>query len=590
MDGQLILDRYRPLRELGRGGYGSVVLAWDTRMQRRVAIKRLPLPLDASGRPEESVGLTEARTAALLNHPDIVTVFDFDTDSDEAFLVMEHVDGTSLSEVLSSIDGPLTLDEAAAVVEAVADAVSHAHDNGVLHLDIKPENVLVTRQGRVKVADFGVATLSSAGGHGPAYGGTPGHMPPEQLEGRQVSARTDEWAFAVLVYELLTGENPFAFAGADARAVAALEPPPPSEREPGLPEDLDHIILTALSIQPRERYPDVRTFADALAEHLGDAPSGRASLSELLTDFAQDEPDDEDDWESIGLWDRLGGRLGSLLLRATAAVESGWLAWAGLSPLSLERPALAAATALIGAAGALAPSLGIGLGLGCLVAGVAANGAWLAAILLALGGGAWWWWLARRSPGSAVLPLAAPVLSSVRLGLAQPLLAGFALRPLPAAAAALLGGVLTLIASAATLGSPPYVWVAPRIALAPWESGAAEAALQALFSSPATYVALAAWPAAAAVMSLGCSRATRIGAALGAVAGGAVLAGGYWLADKSLQWLGLAGTEPMWIGTSLAWSLGASLILVLVTVAVGPPLRGETDDLPEPEFSDREPA
>ncbi len=184
MEGLLILDRYRPLAELGEGGFGTVTLAWDTRMQRRVAIKRLPLPLDSRGRPHQPPGLAEARTAAMLNHPAIVTVFDFDTDADEAFLVMEHVDGANLADLIDD-GGPLTLDEVAAVVEAVSHALAFAHDNGVLHLDIKPENVLVTRDGRVKVADFGIAELSSLSGHGAAWGGTPGYMPLEQLRGRQ---------------------------------------------------------------------------------------------------------------------------------------------------------------------------------------------------------------------------------------------------------------------------------------------------------------------------------------------------------------------------------------------------------------------
>ena len=163
METQLILDRYRPLEELGEGGYGSVVSAWDTRMQRRVAIKRLPLPLDPTGRPLKRAGLAEARTGAMLNHPAIVTVYDFDTDEDEAFLIMELIDGASLEEILAELAGPLNLDEAAAVLGPVFDAVEFAHANGVLHLDLKPANVLVDRDGRVKVADFGVSDALVAG-------------------------------------------------------------------------------------------------------------------------------------------------------------------------------------------------------------------------------------------------------------------------------------------------------------------------------------------------------------------------------------------------------------------------------------------
>ncbi|HSK48720.1 MAG TPA: serine/threonine-protein kinase, partial [Coriobacteriia bacterium] len=227
MEQQLILDRYRPLEELGEGAFGSVVLAWDTRMQRRVAIKRLPLPLDSRGRPHQPPGLAEARTAAMLNHPNIVTVFDFDADADEAFLVMEHVDGASLGDLLDDVGGPLTVDEAATLLSDVSSAIEFAHENGVLHLDIKPENVLVTRDGRAKVADFGIAELSSLAGHEAAFGGTPGYMPLEQLAGEAVTERTDEWALAVLAYEALTAENPFAEdgVGASAARLEAFEPP-----------------------------------------------------------------------------------------------------------------------------------------------------------------------------------------------------------------------------------------------------------------------------------------------------------------------------------------------------------------------------
>ncbi len=250
---QLILDRYRPLAELGEGGYATVVLAWDTRMQRRVAIKRLPLPLDARGGVlHNPPGLAEARTAALLNHPAIVTVYDFATDADEAFLIMEFVDGCSLDVLLDRIRGPLDADETAAVIGAVADALEFAHGNGVLHLDVKPGNVLIARDGRIKVADFGMAALSSATGHGIAGGGTIGYMPLEQLEGRTVSESTDEWALALLAYECLTGANPFSAPTAEAARtrIETLEPPPTSAYGPGFGAAVDVILLAGLGPLP----------------------------------------------------------------------------------------------------------------------------------------------------------------------------------------------------------------------------------------------------------------------------------------------------------------------------------------------------
>ncbi|MCE5204427.1 MAG: serine/threonine protein kinase, partial [Actinomycetia bacterium] len=209
VDRPLIVDRYRPLADLGAGGHGSVTLAFDTKMARRVAIKRLPLPQDRFGRATPRTGLAEARTAALLNHPCIVTVHEWDTDSDEAFIVMEAIDGASVADILNETRAPLDLDEAAAVVDAVAAALEFAHQNGVLHLDLKPANVLVSRDGHVKVADFGVSALTDATGRARGSAGTLGYMPPEQLRGRPLDVRTDEWAFASLVYRILTNVNPF---------------------------------------------------------------------------------------------------------------------------------------------------------------------------------------------------------------------------------------------------------------------------------------------------------------------------------------------------------------------------------------------
>lgn len=579
MEGQLILDRYRPLSELGEGGFGAVTLAWDTRMQRRVAIKRMRLPLNARGVPERPPGLAEARTAAMLNHPAIVTVFDFDTDADEAFLVMEYVDGVTLGELLDHVEGPLTLDEAAAVMEGVASALEFAHDNGVLHLDIKPDNVLLTREGHVKVADFGMAELSSLSGHGPAWGGTPGYMPPEQLRGEAVDETSDEWALAALAFESLTGTNPFS-AGDVREASSAIDayPAPLASRfERSLPTAVDAVLLAALDPRPEERYESVAAFADALLMLLGDADVGIGSLARLIGEVAGASDEMEPGLDSVGVWDRLGGRLGSMLLRAVAAVEAGWLAWTGLTPFSFGLPAALGAVALIAAAGALAPPLGVGLGLACLIAGVFVSGAWAVGVIAVVVVLSWWWLLGRRSAGAAVLPLAAPVLSVIRMGLAQPLLAGFALTPAEAAGTGLLGGILAALASAMSLGAAPFLDVRAAAMLDPWSADLALANIRALVLTPAAYVALAGWPLAAAVMSFFCRKGTRLGALAGTVAGTAVLGGAYLLAD-------LVATGDVsarqWAGNGLAIGLSASLILILIVATLGPPIRAEDDETP----------
>lgn len=577
MEGRLILNRYRPLAEIGSGGFATVILAWDTRMQRRVAIKRLPFPLDASGSLAQPPGLAEARTAAMLSHPAIVTTYDFDTDADEAFIVMEYVDGMPLSAVLDAAEGPLTLDETAAVAGAVAAALVHAHENGVLHLDIKPENVLVSRDGAVKVTDFGIAALSARFGHGPALGGTPGYMPLEQIDGREVSERTDEWAFAALVFEMLAGMNPFAGAseGDSAARIALFDPPALSSIVPDVPAELDAVLARALADRPRDRYPDVAAFADELLAALGDPEAGRASLAELVGACLDEEdkglafPD-----ERIGLWDRFGGRLGGLAVRCVALAESAWLASAGISQLALGDIPRAGAVLIVALAAVLAPSLGIALGLGCLIVGLAAIGAVAPALVLAVGCSLWWLRLGRTSAGAAVLPLAAPVLGLARLGFMQPLLAGFALAPRPAAATALVGGALLMLASAASLSVPPYLDISTSFALHPWESGTSIASIGALATSPAAWVALAGWPLAAALMSIASARATRAGAAAGAIGGVAVLAGAHLAADQLATHVS-GPSAPHWVNGALAASLACSLILMIGVAWLGPPPRSE---------------
>ena len=580
MEQQLILDRYRPLEELGEGGYGTVVLAWDTRMQRRVAIKRMPLPRDSFGRPAANPpGLAEARTAAMLNHPAIVTVYDFETDADEALLIMEHVDGASLERILDALGDTLDLDEMAAVFSAVADALCFAHENGVLHLDIKPANILVMRDGRVKVADFGMAALSTALGHGVGEGGTLGYMPLEQLEGMRVSEATDEWALAAVTYECLTAENPFDDDTVEAAIVRleTLETPLPSEHVPRLPRPIDNALMAALGLRPSDRYPSIAEFGNALEPHLGDARSGRESLAELASAYHADDFEQRAGLDEIGLWDRLGGRIGGLLLRAVAAIESAWLAWAGLSAMHLDRAAVLGAVALVALAGALAPSLGTVLGLAAFAIGLFVRGSWVLGILVSVAAALWWWFFARRSSGAAVIPLAAPALGVVHLAPATPLLAGFSLAPLPAAAAALVGGLLSVLASALSLSAAPFVSVDASVFVNLDRAALGISNARAAFADPSTYVVLLCWVFAAFVMSYACRRATRLAAMLGAVLGTIVLAVGYVLAEQLAQAL---GNSSAWLTTSQAVSLAGSLTIVVLVAALGAPMRPEEEDAP----------
>ncbi len=419
VQGSLILDRYRPLGEAGSGGFGAVQVAWDPRIQRKVAIKIIeltevdalraalpgadavqpapaaqpvpgssapaafrsgvaaeqpapaaqqtiaapqpapaaqqaseaqrsktdPVSIDArerwhgvlpwddvlaeegdalpEGLPRKTLnweddgfepdgadlgtaveaegfeqvralsripGIDEARTAALLSDPRIVTVYDVEVRDCCAYLIMEYVEGVTLTRLLYDYDDLLTLDMVTAVFDAVSKALQVAHARGVLHLDIKPDNILVNREGQVKVTDFGLATLADASGRGTTGGGTIGYMPLEQMRKQELDARCDEWALASVTYEMLAGENPFLAADLQA-AEAAIENAElviPSLCWEDLDEGIDDAIFYALDPDREQRYASVRDFAEEAEAFLGDAQRGTRQLSLLVKDALGD--------------------------------------------------------------------------------------------------------------------------------------------------------------------------------------------------------------------------------------------------------------------------------------------------------------
>lgn len=574
MEQPLILDRYRPLADLAQGGFGQVVLAYDTRMQRRVAIKRLPVTDGPGMSAATTAGLAEARTAAMLNHPNIVTVHEWDTDADEAFLIMEYIDGASVADILDA-HGALNRDEAAAVVEGCTAALAYAHDNGVLHLDIKPENVLVTRDGRVKVTDFGISALSTATGHGPAAGGTLGYMPLEQLRELQVDERTDVWALAALTFELLTDANPFSAQSVEASIfkVDVLDLPLASEFDSTLPRALDDILVAALAPDAHDRYRSVAAFASAILPHLGDSAYGCEYLAEYLeSEFPTESDENVVDWDRIGLWDRLP-RLGRLIAPLMGAVVGGWLAFFGLSSISIDRTPALAATGLVALAGLLAPGLGSLLGLVLFLGAMAVSGWWPMALGLGIIGSLVWWFAGRTDAGFAGA-LLGPALGVPKIPIATPLLLGFWLTPLRAAALAAYSAIITLLVSAASGGRAPYLGVEWRFFTEPLGSRVIAGSVRTLLSEPSPLVIVAAWAAAAAIMSLACSRGTRLSAFVGAGLGGTAIWGGYTLA--TLLSSALNGSMT-WNGPGLLPYLSASLILVVLVAAAGAPPRAEEE-------------
>ncbi len=230
-------------------------------------------------------GLDEARTAALLSDANIVAVYDFQVVGRTAYLIMEYVEGMTLTRFLRDYDEQLSLDVIAAVFHDVAHALSVAHGSGVLHLDIKPDNVLIDKRGQVKVTDFGLATLVDAQGYGLAGGGTIGYMPPEQMRQEQLDARTDEWALASIAYEMLAGVNPFVNANTLDEALELIDEAElvlPSLCWHGLDARVDDAIFMAMDPERDGRYDSVAEFAEALQPCLGNVAAGHGVLAEVV--------------------------------------------------------------------------------------------------------------------------------------------------------------------------------------------------------------------------------------------------------------------------------------------------------------------
>lgn len=231
-------------------------------------------------------GLDEARTAAKLSDPRIVAVYDFEVRGQVAYLIMEYIEGITLTELLADYADYLTIDMVTGVFDAVAGALEIAHDAGVLHLDIKPDNIIINKDGQAKMTDFGLATLADASGGGFAGGGTIGYMPLEQMRRESLDARTDEWSLAAVAYEMLTGSNPFrARTLAEAEdAIIDAELLLPSLCWPSLDSQLDDVIFYALDPNREERYANIEDFADEADKFLGDAAAGEEQLALVVED------------------------------------------------------------------------------------------------------------------------------------------------------------------------------------------------------------------------------------------------------------------------------------------------------------------
>jgi serine/threonine-protein kinase len=276
--GDLIADRYELEELVGTGGMSSVFRAHDTQLDRRVALKILH---EHYARDPEYLERfrREARAVARLSHPNIVTVIDRGDDNGRQFIVFEHVDGENLKELVLR-SGRLPVRRALELALAVADGLAFAHGHGLVHRDVKPQNVLLSREGEVKVTDFGIARSLHVD-HGVTQTGTVlgtgEYLSPEQASGQPVSPATDVYSLGVVLWELLAGDVPFVGENFVAVALRHVNEPPPSlrERRPDVSPRLEAAIDRALAKDPARRFTTMAAFAQELRACLAE-PEGHA--------------------------------------------------------------------------------------------------------------------------------------------------------------------------------------------------------------------------------------------------------------------------------------------------------------------------
>ncbi len=277
---------------------GEVYRALDTRLDREVAIKVLPADRTAS-ETQRWQFIQEARAASALNHPHIITIHEIESVDGVDFMVMECLPGTTLDALISR--NGMAVHEVLRVAIPIADALAAAHEHGIVHSDLKPANVIVSRQGHVKVLDFGLArfvadgkgdegprTVTMPDGDQQVTAGTPPYMSPEQASGRELDARSDIFSFGAVLYEMTTGRRAFGRESLAETLAAVLkdDPRPPHELTPGLPDSLEGIILRCLKKDPARRFQhasDIKVQLEEVRSELG----GEGTASERRPRYAR---------------------------------------------------------------------------------------------------------------------------------------------------------------------------------------------------------------------------------------------------------------------------------------------------------------
>lgn len=424
----LVLDRYRLIERIGRGGFSTVYRAEDLKMGRQVAVKAIRRTEEQSSRARH-----EARAAAKLSNPHIVTVFELVEDEQNVYLVSELVEGTTLARRIA--EASLTDREAIMISLQVLEALEHAHSRGVIHRDIKPDNIMLasSRGAAAKVMDFGIAQLENSQRltrRGDVVG-TLAYMSPEQADGKPVDGATDVYSTALTLYECLAGFNPFKGEGA-AETIAKITAGalPLSHLRPDLGESLSRLVGEAMEPDPLLRL-GLNSFAAGLVAQL---PAGAAERKTALLRKARE--------RGPALRQAVAARLGFLAPRAANGALAALVAWMALYgssyyPLAWRLPLLLGAALAVG----VLPRLGLaGLAVMTLLP-VAAYSVALGALLTGAAA-AYYFVFGLAWPRSALLPALAPGLGALGLGLAYPAVAGSLGRLRRGIVLALLGGIV----------------------------------------------------------------------------------------------------------------------------------------------------
>lgn len=291
MKGQKISDRYQIIKSIGEGGMANVYLAYDTILDRNVAVKVLRGDL-ANDEKFVRRFQREALSASSLSNPNIVEVYDVGEDNGEYYIVMEYVEGKHLKNLLKK-RGKLTVPEVIDIVLQITNGLSVAHDSYIIHRDIKPQNILILENGLIKITDFGIAMAinSTQLTQTNSVMGSVHYLPPEQASGKGATLQSDIYSIGILMYELLCGKLPFKGDNAVEIALKHLKEPMPSIRDeiPEIPQSVENIILKATAKNPKNRYADAREMHEDLKTCLDEA---RANELKITFKYPENDYDD----------------------------------------------------------------------------------------------------------------------------------------------------------------------------------------------------------------------------------------------------------------------------------------------------------